>query len=80
VKLSVNVTLSGRYIRAGTELPSDFELPDHLKDFVVSDNPREQRSQHLSAVVVDEKTEEERSVVYEPSFKPRHSKFKRRHQ
>jgi hypothetical protein len=37
MKLSVNVAVKGGYITAGSELPADFELPDHLKPFVVEE-------------------------------------------
>jgi hypothetical protein len=38
MKLSVNLALAGRYVRAGDELPRDFELPSHLEAFVVNES------------------------------------------
>jgi hypothetical protein len=44
VKLSVNLVVGGKYVRAGDELPSDFVLPPHLDRFVVYDQPPPQIS------------------------------------
>jgi hypothetical protein len=37
LKLSVNVVLpGGRYVKAGQELPDDFELPEHLRPLLAA--------------------------------------------
>ena len=41
MKLSVNLVTGGKYVRAGDELPSDFELPPHLDRFVVDEPPQQ---------------------------------------
>jgi hypothetical protein len=55
MKLSVNVAVKGNYITAGTQLPADFELPDHLKPFVIDeDEDKSRRTPSPAADAPDE--------------------------
>ena len=38
MRLSVNLVVGGRYVKAGDHLPVDFVLPPHLDRFVVNDD------------------------------------------